>query len=212
MALLPDLRTSYTRGALDEKEVAKDPVEQLKRWIEEAVVAGIRDVNAMTLATVSAQGRPSARIVLLKGMDERGLTFFTDYGSRKAQDLAQNPFASIVFYWATMERQVRIEGLVEKTPEEESDAYFYSRPLDSRIGSWVSRQSTLLESRAALDAGEVECMARFGTAVPRPPYWGGYRLCPDHFEFWQGRPSRLHDRLQYTRADGMDWTIARLSP
>ncbi len=211
MDALSELRTSYTRAVLEETGMEKDPIQQLHQWLEEAVTAGVRDPNAMTLATVS-NNRPSARIVLLKGMDERGLTFFTDYGSRKAHDLEQHPFASMVFYWANMERQVRVEGAITKTDEEESDAYFYSRPLNSRIGAWVSRQSTVLDSRSVLDTREVECIAQFGTTPTRPPYWGGYRLCPDTFEFWQGRPSRLHDRFQYTRQDGMEWKIARLSP
>lgn len=208
---LSELRTSYTRGVLEEKDLAQDPVLQLQKWLEEAVVAGVRDPNAMTLAT-AAGGRPSARIVLLKGVDARGLTFFTDYGSRKSQELENNPFASVVFYWADMERQVRVEGTVVKTTQAESDAYFYSRPLTSRIGAWASRQSTVLENRTALDANEVECIAQYGTSPIRPPYWGGYRLHPETFEFWQGRPSRLHDRLQYTREAHAEWRIRRLSP
>jgi pyridoxamine 5'-phosphate oxidase len=166
----------------------------------------------MTLATVDGRGRPSARIVLIKGVDERGFTFFTNYESRKGRALAENPYASLLFYWIELERQVRIEGTVVKTSEAESDAYFASRPASSRIGAWASEQSQVIESRAVLEARERDFSARFGDDPPRPPHWGGYRLVPDAIEFWQGRPSRLHDRLLYTRTPGGDWQIARLSP
>lgn len=168
----------------------------------------------MTLATVGEGGRPSARIVLIKGVDERGFVFFTNYESRKGRDLAANPYAALLFYWIELERQVRIEGRIEKTSADESDRYFSSRPLGSRIGAWASEQSAVIDSRATLEAREKEISTRFGDDPPRPPHWGGYRLVPDSIEFWQGRPSRLHDRLLYTRdaASPHGWTMSRLSP
>lgn len=168
----------------------------------------------MTLATVGADGRPSARIVLVKGVDERGFVFFTNYESRKGRDLAAHPYAALLFYWIELERQVRIEGRVEKTSAEESDRYFASRPVGSRIGAWASEQSAVIDSRATLEAREKAFSERYGDDPPRPPHWGGYRVVPDTLEFWQGRPSRLHDRLVYTRdaAAPHGWTISRLSP
>jgi pyridoxamine 5'-phosphate oxidase len=210
---LADLRKNYSLGSLDAADVDRNPIRQFDAWFAQAVEAQLPEPNTMTLATVDSRGRPSARIVLIKGVDERGFVFFTNYESRKGRELAENPFASLLFYWIELERQVRIEGTVVKTSAEESDTYFHSRPLGSRIGAWASEQSQVIESRAALEAREKEISAQYGEHPPRPPHWGGYRLIPDAIEFWQGRPSRLHDRLRYTRtSDNGDWQIARLSP
>ncbi|MPW16217.1 pyridoxamine 5'-phosphate oxidase [Paraburkholderia sp. CNPSo 3157] len=213
MSTLADLRKNYSRGSLDIPDVDPNPFRQFDKWFKQAVDAQLPEPNTMTLATVDARGRPSARIVLIKGVDERGFVFFTNYESRKGHELAENPHASLLFYWIELERQVRIEGTVVKTSDAESDAYYASRPLGSRIGAWASDQSKVIESRALLEAREREFSAQYGENPPRPPHWGGYRLIPDAIEFWQGRPSRLHDRLLYTRSSGSaDWTIARLSP
>lgn len=213
MTSLADLRKNYSLGSLDTADVERNPFRQFDTWFAQAVDAQLPEPNTMTLATVDSRGRPSARIVLIKVVDERGFVFFTNYESRKGHELADNPFASLLFYWIELERQVRIEGTVVKTSEAESDQYFHSRPLGSRIGAWASEQSQVIESRAILEAREKEISAQYGDHPPRPPHWGGYRLVPDAIEFWQGRPSRLHDRLLYTRsADSSDWQIARLSP
>lgn len=211
MTTLADLRKDYARGSLDETSVDADPIRQFDAWFKQALDARLPEPNTMTLATVDARGYPSARIVLIKGVDERGFVFFTNYESRKGLDLAANPHASLLFYWIELERQVRVEGTVVKTNAEESDAYFHSRPLGSRIGTWASEQSRPIESRALLEAREKSFSERFGENPPRPPHWGGYRLVPDYFEFWQGRPSRLHDRLRYL-PDGQGWKIDRLAP
>ncbi|VWD59896.1 pyridoxamine 5'-phosphate oxidase [Burkholderia contaminans] len=214
MTTLADLRINYSRASLDEADVTHDPFAQFDRWFKEALAAKLPEPNTMTLATVGADGRPSARIVLIKGVDERGFVFFTNYESRKGRDLAAHPEAALLFYWIELERQVRIEGRIEKTSAEESDRYFASRPLGSRIGAWASHQSAVIDSRATLEAQEKAISERYGDNPPRPPHWGGYRLVPDSIEFWQGRPSRLHDRLLYTRDAGTStgWSISRLSP
>ncbi len=207
-----DLSRNYSLDSLDEADLDPSPIGQFEHWFEQAVKAQLPDPNAMTLATVGLDSRPSARIVLLKGISADGFAFFTDYRSRKAQELEQNPQACLVFYWAELERQVRIEGIIEKTNETESNAYFDSRPLASRIGAWASEQSAVLCSRETLSERQVRCAAQFGEHPPRPPYWGGYRLRPVCCEFWQGRPSRLHDRFQYLRQADGKWRITRLFP
>ncbi|MGF6841588.1 pyridoxamine 5'-phosphate oxidase [Paraburkholderia youngii] len=213
MISLAELRKNYSLGSLDVADVNHDPFRQFDTWFQQAIDAKLPEPNAMTLATVDARGRPSARIVLIKGVDERGFVFFTNYESRKGRELSANPYASLLFHWIELERQVRIEGRVVKTSEADSDAYFASRPLGSRIGAWASNQSQVIESRSQLEVREREISLQYGENPPRPPHWGGYRLVPDAIEFWQGRPSRLHDRLLYTRAEeGANWLIARLSP
>ncbi|MBP0621749.1 pyridoxamine 5'-phosphate oxidase [Cupriavidus consociatus] len=212
MTQLADLRRTYVLGSLSETDVAPDPMSQFKRWFDEAVTAKLPEPNAMTLATVSGDGQPSARIVLLKGIDDRGFTFFTNYESRKGLDLAANPRAALLFHWVQLERQVRVEGIVEKVADDESDVYFASRPLGSRVGAWASEQSREVPGRDVLEQREQEYRSKFGDNPPRPPHWGGYRLVPTALEFWQGRPSRLHDRIVYRVHPGGAWQIVRLSP
>ena len=208
-----DLRIDYGRGRLDEADVAADAVEQFGRWFADARAAKVPEPNAMTLATADAGGAPSARIVLLKSFDARGFTFYTNYESRKGRELAANPRAALCCFWQPLERQVRIEGTVEKVGRAESEAYFCSRPRQAQIGAWVSQQGAPLTSRAELERLEAELQARFGEGpIPLPEYWGGFRVVPTAIEFWQGRPSRLHDRLIYTVAEAGRWDVRRLSP
>jgi pyridoxamine 5'-phosphate oxidase len=209
---IANLRKSYERDALDETASHANPLQQFQHWLQQALDAQVPEPNAMTLATVGADGRPATRIVLIKGVDERGLTWFTNYDSRKGQELAANPWGALQFHWVELERVVRIEGRVEKVAAEESDAYFKSRPLDSRIGAWASPQSQVIGSRAVLVANAARYGAQFALHPPRPPHWGGYRLQADRWEFWQGRKSRLHDRLRYRLDDTGAWLRERLAP
>jgi len=209
---IADLRREYARARLDEKDVSINPFDQFARWLAEAQAAETVEVNAMVLATATLAGRPSARVVLLRGFDERGFVFFTDYRSRKGEELETNPRAALAFYWGELERQVRLEGTVARTTLEESASYFRTRPMGSRLGAWTSYQSRPIGSREELEADLLEVERRFsGPEVPLPPHWGGYRVTPECFEFWQGRESRLHDRIRYLR-DGERWKIERLSP
>jgi pyridoxamine 5'-phosphate oxidase len=208
---LADLRKSYEREELDENSCADDPLRQFAAWLDEAIRAELPEPNAMTLATVGPDGRPSTRVVLIKGYDARGIVWYSNYESRKGRELAHQPQAALQFHWVELERVVRIEGRVSKVEAELSDAYFASRPLDSRIGAWASPQSQPIASRAVLVAAAAKVAAKYMLHPPRPPHWGGYRLAPDRFEFWQGRPSRLHDRIRY-RLDEGRWQRDRLAP
>lgn len=212
MNSIADIRKDYRMRTLSENDVKKNPVEQFTVWWDEAIASEIDEVNAMTLATVNEQGRPSARIVLLKGMDENGFEFFTNYESRKGNDIQANEHAALVFFWKELERQVRIEGTVAKVPASVSDEYFLSRPVKSRIGAWSSPQSKVIPSREVLDENVKTVEQKFeGREVIRPSFWGGYIVKPEMIEFWQGRPSRLHDRIAYYQENG-EWVIRRLAP
>jgi pyridoxamine 5'-phosphate oxidase len=209
---IANLRKSYERAELDENASHTDPLQQFDQWLKEAIASEVPEPNAMTVATVASNLRPSTRVVLIKGYDAHGITWFTNYDSRKGQELGGNPFAALQFHWVELERVVRIEGVVEKVSAEESDAYFHSRPLDSRLGAWASPQSSVISGRGVLVANAAKYAAQFLLQPPRPPHWGGYRLQPDRWEFWQGRKSRLHDRLRYAQmADGR-WLRERLAP
>lgn len=207
-----DIRREYAHGGLSAGDLAADPVVQLRAWLDQAIAADPRDATAMTLATADREARPSARIVLLKGLDARGLVFYSHHDSRKGRELAENPRAALVFFWALLDRQVRVEGTVERTSREESAAYFASRPLGARLGAWASPQSRVLAGREELERALAEVRERFADGqVPLPDGWGGYRLHPEAFEFWQGRESRLHDRFRYRPSAG-GWAIERLAP
>ena len=209
---IADLRRRYSRAGLHEADLDEEPIVQFRRWFDEAHGAGLYEPNAMTLATAAPDGAPSARMVLLKGAGTEGFDFYTSFDSRKGLELAANPRAALVFWWGPLERQVRIEGRVARLPDREADAYFATRPLESRIGAWASEQSAPIDGRHILEARAEEVRERFpADEVPRPPYWGGFRVGPDYVEFWQGRPGRLHDRLCYLRA-GDGWTVQRLAP
>jgi pyridoxamine 5'-phosphate oxidase len=208
-----DLRIDYRLGELDESAVLADPIAQFARWFDDAIAANVPDANAMTLATAAQDGTPSARVLLLKGFDSRGFVFFTNYTSRKARELEANPRAAMVFFWAKLERQARVEGTAAKVSRHESEEYFRSRPREAQIGAWASHQSGQIASRALLEQRQKDLEARFaGGPVPLPDFWGGFRLVPASLEFWQGRPGRLHDRISYTRCADGSWVIRRLEP
>lgn len=211
---IADIRNNYAKQALTEDAVSQNPVEQFQVWLEEAIQAEVAEPTAMVLATVSAEGKPSARVVLLKDVSAEGFMFFTNYNSRKGLELAQHPFAALTFFWPDLERQVRVEGKVVKAVTDVSDHYFHSRPKGSQIGAWASPQSSEIESRKQLEEADKELTERFKDAavIPRPDHWGGYVLQPERMEFWQGRPNRLHDRLIYEQQQDMNWKINRLAP
>jgi len=208
---IADIRKDYQLKSLTEAEVAKNPFAQFSIWWDEAVGSAIDEVNAMALSTVSAEGRPSSRIVLLKGFDEQGFVFFTNYNSDKGKQIEQQQFVSLLFFWKELERQVRIEGIATKVAADESDTYFNSRPVGSRLGAWASPQSQKITDRSVLEQALESVKAGYGELIPRPPHWGGYRVMPSRIEFWQGRSSRLHDRILYEQVDD-NWQISRLAP
>jgi pyridoxamine 5'-phosphate oxidase len=216
MSDLADLRQEYAQAELDRIHVADDPIDQFRDWFDEALDAEVHEPNAMTLATATPDAAPSARIVLLKGVDERGFRFYTNYKSQKGRELAQNPHVALVFWWPPLERQVRIEGRAERLPEAESTEYFHSRPRGSQLGAWASPQSRVVDSREDLEENLADVTAEYegDETIPRPPHWGGYVVRPTTIEFWQGRPNRLHDRLRYRRdnPESTDWTLERLAP
>lgn len=211
MTKLADLRKSYMKGSLSEEDVQANPIDQFNIWFDQARHAELPEPNAMTVASVDANGKPSARVVLIKEVTQAGFVFFTNYESRKGQALIANPHAALLFFWPELERQVRVEGSVEKLSDQESDDYFHSRPLDSRIGAWASPQSRVIKGRTELVTKAAEYALKFALNPPRPLHWGGFRVKPEALEFWQGRPSRLHDRIQYIKEND-DWKIQRLAP
>lgn len=210
---IADIRKDYTRQALSPSDCTANPIDQFNKWLEEALDenAAVKEATAVNVASVGADGRPSSRIVLLKGVEDGKFLFYTNYNSRKGQQLTENPFVALTFFWPELERQVRIEGTIARVPENVSDAYFQSRPYNSRIGAWASPQSTEIESNATLVKQAAKYFAKFIIDVPRPPHWGGFAVTPDRIEFWQGRPSRMHDRVVYLLEEN-DWRIARLAP
>jgi pyridoxamine 5'-phosphate oxidase len=212
MTSLADLRKSYERAELNEDASHANPLDQFNQWMNEAIAAEVPEPNAMTLATVGSDLRPSTRVVLIKGFDEKGIVWYTNFESRKGKELAGNPFAALQFHWVELERVVRIEGVVEKVSDAEADAYFHSRPLDSRIGAWASPQSEVISGRTVLVTNAAKFAAQFLLNPPRPPHWGGYRLQADNWQFWQGRKSRLHDRLRYRQQAQGIWVRERLAP
>jgi pyridoxamine 5'-phosphate oxidase len=212
MTSIADLRKSYERAELDEAASQADPLAQFDQWLKEAIHSEVPEPNAMTVATVGSDLRPSTRVVLIKGYDAQGIVWYTNYQSRKGQELAGNPFAALQFHWVELERVVRIEGIVQKVNDAESDEYFHSRPLDSRVGAWASPQSQVISGRTVLVTQAAKYAAQFLLQPPRPPHWGGYRLHPERWEFWQGRKSRLHDRLRYTQTADGAWLRERLAP
>lgn len=211
---LADIRKNYSREELSENSVQPDPVLQFEHWLNEALNANVEEATAMVLATATPEGKPSSRVVLLKGIENGCFIFFTNYESRKGEQLLHNPFGSITFFWPALERQVRLEGKITKVPETVSDAYFNSRPLGSRIGAWASPQSRPVKSREDLEQAEKQLSSKFQgkNQIPRPPHWGGFQLDPDYFEFWQGRPNRLHDRIVYEKQTAGHWQLKRLAP
>ncbi len=212
MTDLADIRNEYSLRELSEEKIDNDPFAEFGVWMDEALKAKVNEPTAMTLSTVSAEGRPSSRVVLLKGYDREGFVFFTNYNSRKGRELAGNPFAAVNFFWPELERQVNISGLTSKVSAEESDEYFKSRPFTSRVGAWASNQSEKIDSRMSIMMKAAKLLVKYASGnVPRPPHWGGFRIVPDRFEFWQGRESRLHDRICYELVNGK-WLISRLSP
>ena len=213
MVFLESLRSNYALSGLHETDLLGNPFQQFQLWLEQAIAAELPEPNAMTLATLSEQGKPIARMVLLKGLDEKGFVFYTNYDSAKGKQLTETDSAALVFWWAGLERQVRVEGTVEKVSSEESDAYFQSRPKASQLGAWASPQSQVIENRDVLEKRLAQLEEKYATEkVPRPPHWGGFRVIPTAIEFWQGRPSRLHDRIRYELNEKGDWFYQRLAP